>query len=203
MFDSHPALPSCPAHLPLQLLSLQAGWPSVVSSLLLHPGDTVDLQPDGRELSADGTSRPRLLLSVRRSAAPGATPGQPAPMAAAAPELDAQAQHVQLHQQQQQYQPARHASIPLVRSFPAVKVEAAAATGAGAGAQLPAAEQASKAAVPGSHILPQKALLPAPVVPQAATAAHNQRLQQLAQPEQQQQHQRPPSQHKAGTEYWH
>ena len=190
-------LPFCPAHLPLQLLSLQAGWPAVVSSLLLHPGHIVDLQPDGREPSADGTSRPRLLLSVRRPAGPGGSAGHLAPVAAAAPELAGQAGHLQ---QQQQQQPARHASIPLVRSFPAVKVETAAA--AGARAQAPSAEQPFTASA-GLDILPPEPLPPAPVMPQAATAAHNPRLQQLVHPRQLQQHLRPPSQHSAGTEYWH
>lgn len=44
----------------------------VVTDLKLGSGDTVELQPDGREQRADGSTRPKLKLTVQRAQGRGA-----------------------------------------------------------------------------------------------------------------------------------
>ena len=59
-----------------RLVSLQAGWPHVVSALELAAGDAVELQPDGRDA---GTGTPRLLLNVQRACGRAAVEARASP----------------------------------------------------------------------------------------------------------------------------
>jgi hypothetical protein len=58
-----------------EMLSLQAGWPAVITDLSLGPGFTVELVQDGHETMPDDTTRPRILMRLERP------PGAPSPAA--------------------------------------------------------------------------------------------------------------------------